>query len=424
MAKDRPNRTPHADHGADDAPGADFASEVRAAVAGLRTPVRAALRLDPDAPVPAPAELSRDLGLDNKLGWKLHWLLSNEDPFSAALFVPGRAGVGIIADGLRRAGSDKAHADAVLRAGEAFQRCVSRHAENRAGFDTLLAAHTTDDRSALDHRRLAYQGARYIWGIESRANLLACLVHPSEGGETMDVASVRGIVGCQRLREHVPWRVWRTTMRRPEGVHSDFRREPLDLGQRGAPVGDALPVMRDYCTDPLPAIDRVPGPHGAVEFQLGPGPVGKRGRFDLLTGEVVRSMQPRYAEPGDPPLRVRFAVRIPTQLAVFDVLMHKEMFGGAPPRVTVLSDLFASDLGSHHQPADELPNPPELEVLGASADAVGVEEAPRYAEAVDEAMSVLGWTPESFDVFRVTLAYPPVPTTIVMTFDAAGARRG
>lgn len=401
-----------------------FQSEVRAVVGELRRTIRAALSEQDTDAARAPAELSRDLGLDTKLGWKLHWLLSNTDPFSAALFVPGRAGIGIIAEGLKRDGADEGQIKAVLRAGESFHRCVTRHAENRAGFDTLLAAHTSDERSALEHRRLAYQGSRYIWGIECRANLLAYIVHPSNGGEMMDVATMRGIIGCQRLREHVPWRVGRTTLRRPEGVHSDFKREPIDPALEGMTIGDGLPVMRSYCTDPLPPIDRVPGPHGAVEFQLGPGPVGRRGRFDLITGEVVRSMQQRYAEPGDPPLRTRFGVRVPTQMAVFDVLMHRDMFHRAAPRVSMLSDLFASDLGSQHQPADELPNPPDLEVLRATPDHLGLDEAPGYADAVDETLGVLGWAPESFDVFRVRVEYPAVPTTMVMEFDSAAARRG
>lgn len=73
-------------------PGDDnsFQSEVRAVVGELRRTIRAALGESETDPARAPAELSRDLGLDTKLGWKLHWLLSNTDPFSAALFVPGR----------------------------------------------------------------------------------------------------------------------------------------------------------------------------------------------------------------------------------------------------------------------------------------------------------------------------------------------
>jgi|TARA_R110000782_G_scaffold39714_4_gene92092 hypothetical protein len=401
-----------------------FQSEVRAVVGGLRDAVRAALGEEGEQGSRPPADLSRDLGLDTKLGWKLHWVLVNDDPFAAALFVPGRAGVGIIAEGLRRAGASAEAAASVTRAGEAFHRCVTRHAENRAGFDTLLAAHSSDERAALEHRRQAYQGSRYIWGIETRANLLTYIVHPSAGGETMDVASIRGIIGCQRLREHVPWRVGRTTLRRPEGVDAAFKREPVDPALGSMNPGDGLPIMGTYCTDPLPAIDRVPGPHGAVEFQLGPGPVGKRGRFDLITGEVVRAMQPRFAEEGDPPLRMRFGVRIPAQMAVFDVLMHKEMFARSAPRVSMLSDLFASELGSTHQPADELPNAPELEILRVSADALAVDEAPRFGDAVDEALGVLGWSAESFDLFRVAVPYPAVPTTMVMAFDPTTARRG
>jgi hypothetical protein len=402
-----------------------FQGEVRTVMAALQHAIRAALGDDDRGDTRAPAELSRDLGLDTKLGWKLHWMLSNADPFAAALFVPGRAGIGLFVEGLRRAGASPARLKEVEQAGEAFHRCVTRHAENRAGFDTLLGAHTSDDRANVEHRKLAYQGARSIWGIESRCNMLTYIVHPSADGESMDIASVRGIIGCQRLREHVPWRVGRTVMRKPDsGVSSAFRREPVDPALRGMQPGDELPVLRAYCTDPLPPIDRVPGPHGAVEFQLGAGPVGKRGRFDLITGEVVRSMQQRYAEPGDPPLRMRFGVRIPTQLAVFDVLMHREMFARSAPRVLMLSDLFASELGSQHQPADELPGAPPLEVLRASPEQTGLEDAPQFADAIDESLATLGWGPEGFDVFRVKMPYPPVPTTMVMEFDSSAARRG
>lgn len=396
-------------------------------VAGLQGAVRAALddaAVGDDTGAASPAELSRDLGLDTKLGWKLHWLLLSADPFAAALFVPGRAGIGIVADGLRRGGASAGKVAAVETAGEAFHRCVTRHAENRAGFDTLLGAHASDDRASVEHRRLAYQGARSIWGIESRVNMLTYIVRPSEDGEDMDVVSIRGIFGCQRLREHVPWRVGRTVMRKPEtGVSASFRREPVDPSLRGRAPGDELPVLAAYCSDPLPAIDRVPGPHGAVEFQLGPGPVGKRGQFDLVTGEVVRSMQPRFAEAGDPPLRMRFGVRIPTRQAVFDVLMHRSMFARTAPRVVVLSDLFASELGSRHQPADELPGVPELESLRASPERLAIDDAPRFADAVDETLAVLEWGPEGFDVFRVRVPYPAVPTTMVMEFDPGAARR-
>lgn len=401
-----------------------FQNEVRAVVEGLRDAVRGALGEEGERGSRTPADLSRDLALDTKLGWKLHWVLVNDDPFAAALFVPGRAGIGIIAEGLRRAGAGPAAAADVTRAGEAFHRCVTRHAENRAGFDTLLAAHSSDERAALEHRRQAYQGARYIWGIETRANLMTYIVHPSAQGETMDVTSMRGIIGCQRLREHVPWRVGRTTMRRPEGVDAAFKREPLNPALGRMNPGDALPFMSDYCTDPRPTIDRVPSPHGAIEFQLGPGPVGKMGRFDLVTGEVVRAMQPRFAEPGDPPLRMRFGVRIPAQMAVFDVLMHRAMFARSAPRVTVLSDLFASDLGSTHQPADELPNPPRVQILRVTTESLAIDEVPRYGDAVDEALGVLGWNAESFDAFRVSVPYPAVPTTIVMEFDPTTATRG
>lgn len=398
-------------------------TEVRAVMGRLRETIRTAVGEREGDPTRSPAEFSKDLGLDTKLGWKLHWLLAEDNLFAAALFVPGRAGMGLIADGLARVQDDAAKIKAVREAGDAFQRCVSRHADNRAGFDVLLSVQSPDQRSSVDHRKLAFQGIRSIWGIESAANLMTYIIHPSAEGDTMDVASIRGIIGCQRLRENVPWRVARTTMRRPDGVESKFRREAVDPALRGSDPGDELPVLAGYCSDPLPEILRVPSPLGAVEYQLGAGTVGKQGRFDLVMGEVARSVQSRYAEPGDPPLRARFAVRIPTQQVVFDVMMHRDMFGRARPRPVMVSDLFATELGTQPQPQDEMPGVPEPEILPATPDALSVEAFPRFADAVDEALGTLSWAPESFDVYRIRMPYPPVPTTLVMEFDSAAAVR-
>jgi len=392
-------------------------------MAELRSAIRAALDADGPELDRSPAELSRDLGLDTKLGWKLHRLLSDEDPFAGALFVPGRAGVGLIVEGLGRVCPEQVVLSRVQEAGDRFQRCVAHHADNRAGFDVLLSVQTNDERSSIEHRKLAYQGVRSVWGLESVANLMTYLIHPSAEGDMMDVASIRGIIGCQRLRENVPWRIARTTMRRPDGVESRFQREAVDPAMRGADPGDELPILRNYCSEPLPSIQRVPSPLGAVEYQLGKGPVGKQGRFDLVIGEVARSVQSRFANPGDPPLRARFAVRIPAQLVVFDVMMHRDMFGRATPKAKMVSDLFATDLGSQPQPQDEIPGVLGPQTLRASPDVLAIEACPRYADAVDEAMGTLGWAPESFDVFRVRMPYPPVPTTLVLEFDSAVARR-
>lgn len=401
-----------------------FQDEVRLVIDELRAAIRAAISRTGDPLERSPAEMSRDLGLDTKLGWKLHRLLADEDPFAAALFVPGRAGVGLIIEGLARVCEDAAVLERVRAAGERFQECVSHHADNRAGFDVLLSVQTNDERSSIEHRKLAYQGVRSVWGIESAANLMTYLIHPSEDGDNMDVASIRGIIGCQRLRENVPWRIARTTMRRPEGVEVQFQREAVDPALRGINPGDELPVLGTYCSDPLPEIERVPSPLGAVEYQLGRGTVGKQGRFDLVMGEVARSVQSRYAQPGDAPLRARFAVRIPTQLVVFDVMMHRDMFSRSTPKAKMVSDLFATDLGSQPQPQDEIPAQLGPETLRASPDVLAIEACPRYADAIDEAMGTLGWAPESFDVFRIRVSYPPVPTTLVLEFDSAAARVG
>ncbi|MEZ6243176.1 MAG: hypothetical protein R3B57_09045 [Phycisphaerales bacterium] len=372
-----------------------------------------------------PADLARRTGLDTKLAWKLHRILSSEAAMACGPYVPGRRGLSIMAEALAEAGAPREKVAELNEAAETFLSLVRRHGGSRRAFDALLAEHGESgaERSDLEQRRLAYEGSSYIWGVRAATNLATFIVAPSEEKDMLDIALIRAVYDLQRVRKKVSWRLARMFFQTPQkGVRKVERREAINPKRRGTPVTEELPLLDEFCTSPMPEYERIESAQGVVEYQLAEAEVGTQGSVTCVMGEVVRACQTRYSD-DETPLRIRFGLRTPAELGVVDLLMHQDLFHRAAPRVKLMSDLFAGEAHSPYQVADELPTPERLEVLGADVRRAGLREAPEYVAMLERSLEWLGWEREAFDIYRFRMAYPPIPTTLMYIYDAALARR-
>jgi len=372
-----------------------------------------------------PADLARRTGLDTKLAWKVHRIVSSGEAIACGPYVPGRRGLAIMAASLAEAGAARGDVAALDEAAEAFLSLVRRHGGSRRAFDALLAEHGESgaERSDTEQRRLAYEGSSYIWGVRAATNVATFIVAPNEDPEMLDIALIRAVYDLQRVRRKVSWRLARMYVQPPrKGARTAERREAIDPRRRGTPVTQELPLIDEFCTSPMPEYERIESAQGMVEYQLAEAPVGTRGSVTCVMGEVVRACQARYSE-DETPLRIRFGLRTPAELGVVDLLMHQELFHRAAPRVKLMSDLFAGEAHSPYQAADELPTPERLEMLGTDVRRAGLREAPEYVALLGRSLGWLGWDREAFDIYRFRMAYPPIPTTLMYIYDAALARR-
>lgn len=366
-----------------------------------------------------PIDLSDAAGIDMKLAWRIVRLRGENDVFSAARYVPGAAGMKIFLRAARRAGASKDMVAAADDAFERFAKLVETHAGSRKAFDMMLGGYARDDRARadLEHRRSMFEGGSYVWGVQARIMHRLDVLAPSDDPAYYDMATVRGFVDLRRLRANVPWRIGAGYSIDDTGAaHANFTREPLSLPHDAA-AGNGVPLMPEFCSEPLPRCRRVEAPHGVSEYELVEGAVGNTGLLTCVTGELIRRFEPRPPTDLYNEINQLIHMRTPSELVVFDVLVHKDFFDRpAQPQLLAYSDLFASRIAPQYRACDELPINEAVEPLGRGTSALDDDRIPNYARLIDHVIQRCGWDADDFDACRVQMRYPPTPASLIIKF--------
>ena len=311
----------------------------------------------PDLRFRRPNDLSTHLGLDPKLAWNLGRCLEESDPFAAAQFIPGPKGMKKFLEAAARRGAPRDLVDAARSAFAEFDALVRSQAGSRKSFNSLAAgnARTVRPSTDLDHRRRAFEGSRYIFGVHARMIFRANIIMPSSDPQRWDLATMQGFVDLCRLRPNVGWRIaLPVSVDADRTFHHDVQREPLDPNL--APNGMSLPLMLDYCSRPLPSFRGLRSHSGHQEFEFLSDSVGIDSRITCVTGEALRRVEPRYRNDVYDDLCITFPVRTPALGLLFDVFVHRDLFDTAEPlRAELYSDLFGGGPGLYYEPADRLP---------------------------------------------------------------------
>lgn len=396
-------------------PAASFERDARAAMERFRAAAREVVVAVLGTAHVRAADLAGGLGLDNRLAWKLVKILSAEDVLAAAKYLPGERGVGLFLDGATQRGAPE---DAVRHARRAFdgiEEIVREQAGNRRSFNMMVAGHAPDapGGAGLEHRKGAFEHNGYIWGVQARVQIHSYVIQPSGDGENLDIAVVRGFAGLRRVRPQVPWRISRFYSIDEAGrVRGAFEREPLDP----ACGKDEAPLLRRFCSKPLPAVRRQVGQSGIVDHVLADSDVGNAGSVTCLTGEVLRRAEPCHPVPELPELGTIAPLRTPCEALVMDVFLHRGFFGVVVPRLRLLSDLFNETLGAHYTDADRLPAECGVERLSDGPHTPPIREFRDYADVIAFSFDRLGWERDRFSCYRVRLPYPPIPASLIVDF--------
>ena len=367
------------------------------------------------------ADLAYAFGVDMKLAWRIGRVIGDTDLFSAARYIPGAAGFQIFLRAARRRDVSKGVIAAAEAAFGSFSELVHTHAGSRKAFDMMLAGHAQEGRTRadLEQRRQMFEGSSYVWGTQARTKLRLDILAPSADSMMFDFATVRGFIDLRRLRPNVPWRISQGySADDAGGAHVEFVREPLAQLGHNPSVIDGLPLMAQFCSKPLPECRRVDAPHGVIEYELVEGAVGNTGILTCITGELIRGFEPRYRTKGYHDIAQMFGMRTPSELVIFDVMIHRDLFGRRiEPGLCVYSDLFSDRIAPRYRDCDLLPVQEQVEYLGMGPDVLETANAPRYVEMARFTLERCGWDGTQFDVYRVQMKYPPIPATMIIKHD-------
>jgi hypothetical protein len=365
--------------------------------------------------------LDRALGIDRTLSWKIQKVAHSADLFVAAQHMPGSTAMEIF---LKAAIQRDVPGDIVESAAHAladFEKLVELHAGDRASFEIMAAGFTKRVRASasLAHCRAAVRANAGIWGVHAAAQLRTDVIWPSSRSGQVDIASLRGFVGFRRLRPDVPWVIARSRCSDNDGrVRRIFAPEPIDPAGHGEGELPPVPLLRDFCSRPLPEFRRVAWGDGYLDDELLAGPVGNRGAVTCIAGEVSRSVASYFRDGDNTFGEFIVTVRTPCDALVFDLLVHEDLFPDSSPEFAVYSELAGgAPFPAGNRTRQPLPIPASVDLIGRGPEAVHCAEVPRYAEMIRYALDKLAWNGSRLRVYRVCLPFPPMPASVVMRYE-------
>ncbi|MGH7131558.1 MAG: hypothetical protein ACREJO_06395 [Phycisphaerales bacterium] len=382
---------------------------VQAAVAAA---IRAA-RGDPARP----QQVSRRLGLDKTLAWKLVRVTTEIDAMTAAERLPGRSGLKIFADALTKAAIPQTLFADLLAALADFERVVADHAGgDRERFTKLLAARSPEGRRKVDEaqRKLAFQGLSTTWGVRARLQFTTSLIAPNRADpDRFDFASFTGLCDFVRDRSEISW-----VVASPRATNDDGSLSRMSGAERiDATVTEGPPIIADLCTPNLPSLRVRSAAQGVVKYELPDSVGGELGPMSIVTGGVIRAPVSRWWSPDNRVASFLCTLGTPAELLVFDLLVHRDSWPEHTPGMYCYSQLPTAPVyptdGFDKGLIPILESPAEI----AEGDEKEMPGVAGYSGALDRAAAAMGWTIRDFRMARFQLRYPPVPSLVSYRYD-------
>jgi hypothetical protein len=369
-----------------------------------------------------PQDVSRQIGIDKNLSWKIARIAGDDDALSAASLVPGPEGIGILMDALERGGVGNRELSALRRSFAMFEDMVKQHAGDRPTLQLLLDGVTS--RASLElSRKTAFRGQSGVWGVQARVRIMTQLLMPCATDPlSLDTAILGSLIDVRRLRPLTGWPIFRF-QRYLGSIESGDQEAMVDqralepLEEPMSPEDPAL-IMRSWCSPPNVQVQSVSTPLGIVH-ELADGPLGLTGTSTFVFGHLERRAVSRYATDAKPGKgEMGAVVTMPIETLLFDVIAHRDLPEVASAKVQVFGNPFGNaPLDAQARKSMLLPISERVQEITGRPTRFDTEHAPQYPELVSSVFKRIGASPAEFRVFRVEMQYPPMPSTVVVSYD-------
>ncbi len=359
--------------------------------------------------------ISLRLGLAKNLAWKISKIIQIDDPSMVLEQMPGGPGIKIFLERAQRSGVSEQLLAAAREAIAQYERLIEVHSGDRATLEMMGNELSPAGRQQRDeqHRKLLFQGASYVWGVQTRVNLKLGIVGPGSGPGMLDFASVNGLVDFRRFRQDASWVMATRHSTNDDGTEmATSASEPIDPRYGGR---DQAPLMGDYCSSPLPQLRRYVD-RACTSFELVEGPVGNTGALTCVIGAIQRNI-PYVRTPTNEIGEHSAACNIPAELLILDVFFHQSFEFARRAEPFLYSEMGASvPYPGRGRERHRLPLSEPLIDLGNAPLPVVTPEVPQYNHMVRAVFERTGWNAAEFFGVRMKVAYPACPTALVLRY--------
>jgi hypothetical protein len=360
----------------------------------------------------APRDLERHLGLHKTLCWRVLKVAYARDPLAAAPYLPGHEGLEKFLRAAAKFGVARGLLEPVRPSAERYHAMVKANAGDRASFEVMLLSLATETDSALElkvARRAGYRSSSYMWGVQTAVRILSVIITPGADG-LVDLATVRGHVRARRLRKEGVLRLSRTI---EHDTDAPERRRTAALAIEPQHMVGGVPLLPQFCSQPLPRLQAVELPGQNVEYCFADQAVGEQAAVTVFTGEVRRGLAgARYRTAGNSSNAIMMTARDPLGLAVIDLWAPPEF--GLDHKALTVSAIGVDPLTQKPEQWHILPASASVQRMGRGLPAARLGEAPEYEGAVAHCFGALGWEPGNYELHRLTVEYPVLGSCLVL----------
>ncbi|MBU6414128.1 MAG: hypothetical protein KGS45_11720 [Planctomycetes bacterium] len=382
-------------------------------VAALRQAIGAILAAIPQ-PSNKAADVARHFGLPRKLGWQIWKVFASEDPLTAIQHLPSPAGFESFLQSARGLGASESILTSARAAASGVDAVVARHADDRSNLDLMIDSLAGERRDTAEeqHRREAYKANTFIFGSTLAVRLVLHVLRAGSEKDRIDVAIVNGLIDLRRTRAEAKRHLLSIGVRDEHKPDSAQRASIVPgVAQAGQP-----PYLVPYCSAPLPKLIATPSVDGYLDYSMQEWPVGKTGSVTVTTGEVFANFASRLARERDTQANLVAHINRPTEVLIHEVLVEPGLLGTATPRGLVFSELErVTRAHTQRRPDDLLPVTCAVQTIDAVAGTC--DDYPELDEMVAYVGEQLNWPLRAFARYRLRLAYPILPSAVIMQFD-------
>ena len=396
-----------------------FEEDVREIISLLRNSFGLLFKSVPES-LRSAHEVHKAFGVDRKLGWKIFKMVTEEDPFLAAQFVPGP---GACRKFLRKASGRGVPSDVVASCRESLQSfaaMVETHAGDRASFDLMLLSCSEKgmQQAYRSQQKAAFQAYSHLLGVQARTQFCSWIFGVSSNSTRHDVLNIRGLVDLRRNRPNVPWLMEQVHFTDDDGnIDRDVDVVPLVSPDPDEDRLPAPPYYFDFCSRPLPSVVSSVNRDGHMVHELAEGPLGDTEAMTCVTAQVARSVFECYRTEHDRFREILVLARTPVETLILDQISHRDILGPHEPELFVFGEFTGyewAESAEHRSPHSRLPMDSLVHKLGTGVQAAFTAHIPRYVEMLEDAFGRMGWNPDGFVVYRTVIEYPVIPSTINM----------
>lgn len=388
----------------------EFESKAEKILTLLQTSIAAVLGEFSDPYLTAPVDISKTMELDIVIAWKVSKLANSTDLFSIGKYFPGCKAISTFCKQATLLKCNEKNIDILKNASADLEKLIKVYASTRKETEQLLSTLSLDERAEgeIVNRKKAFTGNKNTFGVQSDVQLSSIILMPAESGkDMMDLCRIKGHIGLLLSRSDVSWKLSSTNIMDSEGkITPNPGRLPLFSQIDGGP-----PLIKKFCSENLPRFNTSTTRSGRINYYLDVDESEISDPINLFTAEVLRDTGRMYRQCPDDGAALNNSSRIPTKYIALEVYIPLQ-FSSIPIEVEMWSRLFGSDDMTEMIPGDLLPFDEQPVIYSLERGFIPIPEIQEYSKLMKACFLKLGVNPKDFRLVRLTMDFPPIPTSI------------